>query len=132
MIGVDTNVLVRVFVDEAPEQTSAALQLLSKLSQDNPAFVGTIVLVELAWVLKRSYGFDDNAILVAVDSLLESANIEIEHADMVQAAVSAAHEHGSDLADSLIALSAIAAGAGKVMTFDKNAAKRIAGMELLA
>ena len=45
MIGIDTNVLVRVFVDEAPEQTSAALQLLSGLSQDNPAFVGTIVRV---------------------------------------------------------------------------------------
>jgi predicted nucleic-acid-binding protein len=132
MIGVDTNVLVRVFVDEAPEQTSAALHLLSGLSQDDPAFVSTIVLIELVWVLKRSYGFDDNATLVAVDSLLESANIEIEHAEMVQAAVSAAHEDGSDLADSLIALSAIAAGAGKVMTFDKNAAKRIAGMELLA
>ena len=132
MIGVDTNVLVRVFVDEAPEQTSAALHLLSGLSQDDPAFVSTIVLIELVWVLKRSYGFDDNATLVAVDSLLESANIEIEHAEMVQAAVSAAHEDGSDLAGSLIALSAIAAGASKVMTFDKNAAKRIAGMELLA
>ena len=132
MIGIDTNVLVRVFVDEAPDQTRAALRLLNALSQDDPAFVGTIVLVELAWVLKRSYGFDDGAILAAVESLLESANIEVEHADRVQAAVSSAHEHGSDLADSLIALSAVAAGASKVMTFDRNAAKRIPGMELLA
>lgn len=132
MIGVDTKVLVRVFVDEAPDQTRAAIKLLGALSQDNPAFVGTIVLVELAWVLKRSYGFDDGAILAAVESLLESANIEVENADRVQEAVSAAHEHGSDLADSLIALSAAAAGASKVMTFDRNAAKHIPGMELLA
>ncbi|WIY52188.1 type II toxin-antitoxin system VapC family toxin [Devosia sp. YIM 151766] len=132
MIGLDTNVLVRVFVEDSSAQTEAALRLLGELSQDDPGYVGIVVLVELAWVLKRSYGFADDAIFAALESLFESANIEIERADLVQEAVLAAHDIGVDIADFLIALTAAEAGARKTMTFDRNAAKRIPGMELLA
>jgi predicted nucleic-acid-binding protein len=131
MIGLDTNVIVRVFVFDEPAQTQAALRLLREFSQDNPGFVGIVVLVEMTWVLKRTYGFDDKAVFSAIDSLFDSANIQIERADLVQAALQLARESGGDIADALIAVTAADAGAVRTMTFDRKAAKRIAGMELL-
>ena len=132
MIGIDTNVLVRVFVDDDAPQTKAAVDFLSTLSQDRPAFIGMVVLIELVWVLKRNYGFKDEAIFVALDSLFDSSSIEIERGDLVQAALQSAQEIRADIADVLIALTATEAGAVKTVTFDKTAAKRIPGMELLA
>lgn len=132
MIGVDTNVLVRVFVDDSPEQTKLALRFLNTLSDHKPGFVGLVVLVELAWVLKRSYGFSQDAVLVALETLLESANIEIERSDIAQWAIQAARDTETDIADNLIAITAMEAGASGVVTFDRNAARRIPGMELLA
>lgn len=132
MIGIDTNVLVRVFVDDAPEQTKAALRILSELSHERPGYVSIVVLVEMVWVLRRNYGFESAAIFAALDTLFDSANIEIERAVLVQDAIDMAHELDADIADVLIVLSAREAGAIKTVTFDKNAAKRIPGMELLA
>jgi predicted nucleic-acid-binding protein len=132
MIGIDTNVLVRVFVDDAPEQTKAALRILSELSHERPGYVSIVVLVEMVWVLGRNYGFKSEAIFAALDTLFDSANIQIERAVLVQDAVDTAHDLDADIADVLIVLSAREAGAIKTVTFDKNAAKRIPGMELLA
>jgi predicted nucleic-acid-binding protein len=132
MIGVDTNVLVRVFAREASDETTAALRFLSERNSDEPAFVSVIVLVELAWVLKRSYGASPKTIFDALDSLLESSNIAVERSAEIEEAIATAKAARADIADCIIAATARAAGAGRTVTFDRKAAKRIPGMELLA
>lgn len=132
MIGVDTNVLVRVLVSDSPDQTQAALRFLEARTSADPAFVSTVVLIEMVWVLQRSYGYADEAVLAAVESLLDSANVEVEHADMVQTAWNTARDRKADFADCLIGAIAVEAGAEKTVTFDRKAAKRVPGMELLA
>jgi predicted nucleic-acid-binding protein len=131
MIGIDTNVLVRIFVDDSPVQTKAALTFLSTLSSEAPGHIGTIVVVELIWVLKRVYRFDDDAIYGALDSLFRSANVEVERSELTQAAIDIARTSGADVSDVMIALAAREAGVSHVATFDKKAAKRVPGMELL-
>lgn len=132
MIGLDTNVLVRVLVPDSATETKAALEFLARRSSEDPAFVGVVVLVELVWVLKRSYGFAPEAVFTALESLLDSANIVIEAADSVQLAVAQALRLRADIADCLIAAIAVDAGCSTTVTFDRTAAKRIPGMELLA
>ncbi|HEV7276441.1 MAG TPA: type II toxin-antitoxin system VapC family toxin [Devosiaceae bacterium] len=132
MIGVDTNVLVRLFVGETSRETKAALDFLAQRSGEDPAFVSVVVLVEFAWVLKRVYGRSPAEVLAALDNLLESANVEVERAELVESALGVAQAEGADIADCIIAALATDAGATKTMTFDKPAAKRIPGMELLA
>jgi predicted nucleic-acid-binding protein len=131
MIGVDTNVLVRIAVRDNVAETTAAQAFLAARSSDDPAFVSTVVLAELAWVLDRSYGFSHAAMHDVLEWILESSNIVIERADLVEHAIAHARETRSGVADSIIAALAADAGAAKTMTFDKNAAKRIPGMELL-
>jgi len=132
MIGVDTNVLVRFFVHDEPSQTVVAERFISERTEAEPAFVSAVVLAELVWVLDRAYGYPDAAIHSAIDGLFESANIVVERTDMMSLAVAAAREAKADISDAIIAALAADAGASRIVTFDKDAAKKITGMELLA
>lgn len=61
MIAVDTNVLVRILVDDpgAAPQMQSARALLEK---SEALYVPQIVQVETVWVLESAYGFDKTAI----------------------------------------------------------------------
>lgn len=52
MIAIDTNVLVRILVEDpdAPEQCQQARNLV--LSASEPVWIAQIVLVEAVWVLE--------------------------------------------------------------------------------
>lgn len=132
MIGIDTNVLVRLLVRDNEVQTRAAVAFMSQRSADDPAFVSALVVAELVWVLSKTYGYADAAIHQALEGLFESANLVIEDDEVVQRAVSEAKKSRADISDCIIAARAIHAGAEKTMTFDKPAAKRVPGMDLLS
>ena len=131
MIGIDTNVLVRIFAKDNDKQREAALRFLSARSEDDPVFVSALVVAEVAWVLERSYEFSPTAIHGALDWLFESANIVIERYDLLQAAVTVAATRNADISDCIIAAIAMEAGATKTVTFDGPAARRVPSMELL-
>jgi len=57
MIALDTNVLVRFLTQDDPGQGRLASTFIGSLTEANPGFVCREVLVELVWVLERSYGF---------------------------------------------------------------------------
>lgn len=132
MIGVDTNVLVRLLVRDNAAQLDAAVQFLAQRTSDDPAFVSPLVVAELVWVLDKSYGYSGEAIHNAMEWLFDSENIVVERSDLIEGAVLDARETNADISDAIIAAIASEAGASKTMTFDKPAAKRVPGMELLA
>lgn len=131
MIGIDTNVLVRLFVKDNPQQTAAAVRFLMARSEDDPAFVSAVVLAELVWALDRTYKYAGAAIHEALAGLFESINIVIEREALMRTAVNLALERNADISDSIIAALASDAGAPKTATFDGSAARRIPSMELL-
>lgn len=131
MIGIDTNVLVRIFVRDHEAQTAAALKFLTERSSVSPGFVSAVVITELAWVLDRSYGYGDDAIFEAIDWLFDSANIVVEREELMERAITLARAARADVSDTIIATLAAEAGAAKTLTFDKTAAQRVPGMELL-
>lgn len=51
MTGVDTNVLVRYYVNDNPRQHRTAVHFFD----ENDVFVNSIVLVETFWVLSSVY-----------------------------------------------------------------------------
>ena len=132
MIGVDTNVLVRIFVDDNPEQRAAAQAFMRLRSADDPAFVSVVVVAEVSWVLTRMYKFSIATVRDTLDWLFESTNVIVEDQDLVKSAVAQAADSGADISDCIIAAIAAEAGSSVTVTFDKIAAKRIPGMDLLA
>lgn len=93
--------------------------------------VGLLVVAELVWVLERRYGYRRSQTAAAVRYLLESPDVVVERAALVEAAIDRVEALGTDIADELIAATNTLAGCTSTVTLDKLAAKRIPGMELL-
>lgn len=132
MIGVDTNVLVRFFVQDDANQTDKAQKFLRQRTVTDPAFVSAVVMVELVWALQQGYAYDRHQVHAALALLANSANVSIEREGLIKAAIAKAHAANADISDSIIAALALDFGCEATVTFDRNAAKRIPGMELLA
>ena len=130
MIGVDTNVLVRLFVKEEPQSTVAAAFFAARSPADR-AHISLIVVAEFAWVLKKRYKYGFEQIARAVQSLLDTDDFTIERRDRVEWALSNYTRSRVDFSDLLIARSDELAGASSTVTFDRDAAKYVPGMELL-
>src|SRR5690606_3810534 len=115
-----------------PEQTALAVGFFEARSIDSPAHISLIVIAELAWVLGKTYKFGHDRVGAVIERLLETSDVVVEHADIVKWALERFDHAKIDLADLLIAEINRQAECSTTVTFDRNAAKRIAGMELLA
>lgn len=132
MIGLDTNVLVRYLAQDDPKQSAVATRFIEgRLSVENPGFVSTVTLCEVAWVLAESYGADRKRIREIVEGLLATKQLVVERAELVWKSLRAWEGVPADFSDALIGQLAIAHGGEKTVTFDQTAA-RLPGFELLA
>ena len=103
MIGLDTNVLARYFVEEA--EADAATQRQREAARDliesgQPLFLPKTVMLELEWVLRGYYGFGVEQVLQVLDQLLHHACLEVEDRPALEQAVSGLRS-GLDFADAL-------------------------------
>ncbi|MBO0664044.1 type II toxin-antitoxin system VapC family toxin [Jiella sp. MQZ9-1] len=131
MNAVDTNVLLRYLVADDPEQSARATSFFSARTADDPAFVGLVVLVEMTWVLRRLYGFSRAEVHAVLVRMVETEGLVFEDEHVVAGLIHGDAAFRGELADHLIAHAASKAGCGQTFTFDAQAAKRVAGMELL-
>lgn len=58
MIALYTSVLVRFLAQDDPDQGRMASTLIGRLMEQTPGFVARDILVELVWVLERSYRYE--------------------------------------------------------------------------
>jgi predicted nucleic-acid-binding protein len=130
VIGLDTNVLVRMMVMDDPIQTATVHKLMQTLSTDSPGFVSQVVLTELFRVLSSRYGYSRAQLGNTLELLLRAVGLSIEHRDAVWNALYTFRTTKADFADCLIAHSGIAAGCEYTLTFDADAGKLV-GMQLL-
>ncbi|HET9029471.1 MAG TPA: type II toxin-antitoxin system VapC family toxin [Candidatus Aquilonibacter sp.] len=131
LIGLDTNVVIRLLVDDEPGQAERAQRVLDeRTSAQDPAFIDLLVIAETFWALDRVYKVPRPKIGAAIRELLNANNVTVEHADDVRIALEAL-DHGADFADALVAARNQRAGCTTTVTFDDRAAKRLASFELI-
>jgi predicted nucleic-acid-binding protein len=124
MIGIDTNILVRLLVSDDAQQAHAADALVNAPERaDDPMLVSPIVLVEIEWALRKLYDRTKTQILEAIDRLLDHAHVIIDDREAVEAAIAAWRTGKADFADYLIGALARERGARTTMTFDRKAAE---------
>lgn len=131
MIGIDTNVLVRYFIEDDPDQSRLTDSFFRSLSSADPGWISQATILEFAWIMKSVRRLDRKTIATMMGKLTMLDSIVVERADIVDKALQWYRNGNAEFADCLIAASGRAAGCGKTVTFDKIAA-RDAGMELLA
>ena len=102
MIGLDTNVLVRYYVeDQADEGTKRQHHAAKLLIESGHALmVSKTVLLEFEWVLRGYYEFDKASILAVLGHLLSLTHLTVEDRPTVEQALSHAHA-GIELADAM-------------------------------
>lgn len=132
VIGVDSNVLIRFLVDDDPDQNRAARLVLSSCDVENPVFVSAVTLAETVWLLTNRLKYPMKEVARLLLDLLASEGLVIEHAGELDLLVGDDRAPSTDLADYLIAWSGASAGCRHTLTFDRQAAKVIPAMELLA
>ncbi|RWX79000.1 PIN domain-containing protein [Neorhizobium lilium] len=132
MIGIDTNVLLRFLVEDEPAQSAVAHQFMLERSAEDPAYISAVVLAETVWFLSRRLDYPKTRIFEVLGVLAQSAEIVVEHSAELKHLVAATRQPAADIADYLVAWSALKSGCSKTFTFDQKAATRVPGMELLA
>jgi predicted nucleic-acid-binding protein len=101
----DTNVLVRYIVQDDPSQLAAAKRLISRcVAEGSTLFVPVTVVLEMEWVLRSSFAFGKDDVLMTLSSLLSAAELSFESERALEVAL---------------------------WTFDRGAAK-VSGAQLLA
>ena len=116
MIAFDTNMLIRLVVDDHPAQADIAQQLL----RQDTAWISRTVLLESEWVLRSRYTFPRDRILAFFRLLLQAENASVETPQAVEQALSW-FEQGADLAD---ALHLAVCGDAVMQTFDRGFCKQ--------
>ena len=132
MIGVDTNVLLRLLVVDDKRQNAIAKAFFAQRSPQDPAFIGAVVLAETVWILRRRLGYTGNTVENVVRGLLESPELVVEDGLRLEQELAEASELRTDIADFLVAWAAERAGCRKTVTFDVRFAKAVGSVELLA
>ena len=120
MIALDTNVLVRLVLQDDEAQARAAERLVVRARRDDtPLFVGDVVLCELVWVLTRRAGITRAEIAAALDQLLRTELMVFSNTAVIERTVAAYRDGRGDFADYLIRENARAADATEIVTFDR-------------
>jgi predicted nucleic-acid-binding protein len=131
LVGVDTNILIRLLVDDDPLQRVAVKAFGDKLNREFNGFIALASILELDWALRSQYGRTRAESIAAIRQVLRIRGVEVEHHDAVVRALALVESRNADLADALIAMRALEAGCDRIATLDRRAAKSVPGMELL-
>lgn len=130
MIGIDTNVLLRLFVIDDPQQCAAARRLVADHASEG-VFLATTVLAEFVRVHRRKLKRPHAETAMVLARILQAPEFVVEDQSVVEEAFHAYQDGRTDFSDCLIVAQARAAGAGPVFTFDAGAAQHIPGAELV-
>lgn len=131
MIAVDTNVLVRLFVNDDLVQARKAKALFDEhADQDDSLWVADIVLIELAWALDRSYERPRSEIASALRALAGNATVCVESPESIAPAIALYLAGPAGFADCLLAVKAEQAGCTALRSFDRKM-RALPGVSLL-
>ena len=102
MIGLDTNVLARYYVDDASDKEAVRQRAAAKrlIESGQSLRVATTVLMELEWVLRGYYEFTRTDISSVFEHLLAMPHVAVQDAPTTRRAL-VAYSLGFDFADAL-------------------------------
>lgn len=128
MISVDTNVLVRILVDD-PDAADQMHKARSLFDSFHTVYVAQIVQVETVWVLESAYGFDKSSVCRALEHLSQHQQFALQSPDSFDRALDNFKKTSADFSDCLILAESFLKQV-KLVTFDRKLA-RLKGVERL-
>lgn len=94
MIAADTNIALRLILDDDPDQVRSIQQVMA----DQSLFLPLTVMLETGWVLASRYGMTRAQVATALSALITLDRVEVARAELVQQAIDR-FRAGADWAD---------------------------------
>ena len=124
MLGIDTNVVVRLLIADDAAQTRRARRLVQDaVNRGEPVLVSLPVLVETEWVLRSRYGLDRTAVTGVFRAALETRELSFEDEPAFEEALMQWQDSACGFADCLIVAHNRRFGCRATATFDLKAAR---------
>jgi len=124
MIGLDTNVVVRLLTQDDTDQLRRAKEAIgAQCSPDDPGWINCIVLVEVIWVLSSAYRYSRREIVVAIEKLLQVRELEIQYVDEAWEALQLYRDLPADFSEYYLAAINREKGCQTTLTFDGKAGR---------
>ena len=102
MIGIDTNILLRLFeTDEHPVQTTAARRAVQEHA---PVFLSAIVLVEFVWTLRRVFNLGRANIYSRLATIIDAPEFAVAFPQETRRAAELFETGPADFSDYLAGL----------------------------
>lgn len=131
MIGLDTNVLLRLWLNDDPAQNGRIDALFAEHGNTpGSLLVSDVVLAEAVWTLRSAYRQDDAAQSLAVRSLLQETAFVFEDREAVELALAMFERGACGFTDCLIAARNSRLGCEFTATFDRRM-RRLPGVRVL-
>jgi predicted nucleic-acid-binding protein len=102
MIGLDTNILARYYIEDAGDAESRKQREVAYrvIEAGTPLMVCKSVLLEFEWVMRGYYDFERHQVALVMQHLLSLAHVTIENRDTLEQAM-ASYQAGLDFADAM-------------------------------
>jgi predicted nucleic-acid-binding protein len=124
MIGIDTNILLRLWLNDDPAQGRRIDALLAAHGGTPGALLVTdVVLAEAVWTLRAAFDQDKAAQLLAVRSLLQETAFAFEDRETVTQAADMFEHASCGFSDCLIVAKHARQGCDFTATFDRGMRK---------
>ena len=121
MIALDTNVLLRILLNDDQKQAHQAQAVVDRAHRLGEAILlPDIVLCEVEWVLSSTFGLPRMRVAETLRRLLDGTEFTFANRVAVGAAVASYERGKADFSDYLIGTTAVAAGASTTFTFDRG------------
>jgi predicted nucleic-acid-binding protein len=131
MIGIDTNILLRLWLNDDPAQNKRIDALLAAHGgMPGSLLVTDVVLAEAVWTLTSAFDQDKQAQLIAVRSLLEETAFAFEDREAVAAALGLFEAGSCGFADCLVVAKHARQGCEFTATFDRGM-RKLPGVRVL-
>lgn len=105
MIGIDTNILLRLWLNDAPARNKRIDALLAEHGNTpGSLLVSDVVLAEAMWTLRSADDQDKPAQSTAMRSLLDEAAFAFEDRDVIERSVAMFEQSSCGFPDCLIAV----------------------------
>lgn len=101
MIAIDTNVLIRILVNDPTSEKQCQLARSLIIAHDD-VWICRIVLIETVWVLQSIYRFTKNQIISTVEKLIQHPHIHLEESEQINNALTIFSVSNVDFSDCLI------------------------------
>ncbi len=125
MIGLDTNILVRLLIEDDPEQTPIAQRLVrDALAEGESCYVSDLALCELEWVLVSCYQATRADLALAYQRLLDLTGFVFDGPETVRLALERFRASKVEFSDLLLGGRGRERGARTTYTFERTLSRQ--------